>query len=107
LFANNRNRYSLRVLCLSQDGACTESFENFRDKSLKGDLSNDVTLNPPLLSLENTFNGENLKWLCELLKQRVSVSVSYFVTDVARDGEGCTEMDVDAAFGEKAFIKQS
>ncbi len=43
------------VLCLSQDGACTESSENFRDKSLKGDLSNDVTLNPPLLSLENTF----------------------------------------------------
>jgi hypothetical protein len=43
------------VLCLSQDGACTESFENFRDKSLKGGLSNDITLNPPLFSLENTF----------------------------------------------------
>jgi hypothetical protein len=44
------------VLCLSQDGACTESFENLRDNSLKGGLSNDVTLNPPLLSLVNTFN---------------------------------------------------
>jgi hypothetical protein len=44
------------VLCLSQDGACTDSFENFRENSLKGDLSNDITLNPPLFSLVNTFN---------------------------------------------------
>jgi hypothetical protein len=36
------------VLCLSQDGACTESFENFRDNSLKGSLSNDIIVNPPL-----------------------------------------------------------
>ncbi len=50
------------VLCLSQDGACTESSENFRDNSLKGCLSNDVTLNPPLLSLENTFKyNKNLR----------------------------------------------
>ena len=34
------------VLCLSQDGACTDSFENFLDNSLKGGLSNDITLNP-------------------------------------------------------------
>jgi hypothetical protein len=33
--------------------------------------------------------------------------VSYSVTYLARDGEGYTEMDVDAAFGEKAFKKQS
>ena len=50
------------VLCLSQDGACTESFENFRDKSLKGGLSNDVILTPPLLSLENTFNELFENW---------------------------------------------
>jgi hypothetical protein len=43
------------VLCLSQDGACTDSFENFRENSLKGDLSNDITLNPSLFSLVNTF----------------------------------------------------
>jgi hypothetical protein len=43
------------VLCLSQDGACTDSFENFHENSLKGDLSNDITLNPPLFSLVNTF----------------------------------------------------
>ncbi len=56
LFANNRNRFRWVVLCLSQDGACTDSFENIRENSLKGDLSNDITLNPPLFSLVNTFN---------------------------------------------------
>ncbi len=55
------------VLCLSQDGACTESFENFRDNSLKGDLSNDITLNPPLFSLVNTFNGWNLPHISQNL----------------------------------------
>jgi hypothetical protein len=56
LFANNRNRFRGAVLCLSQDGACTDSFENFRENTLKGDISNDITLNPPLFSLVNTFN---------------------------------------------------
>jgi hypothetical protein len=32
-------------------------FENFRENSLKGDLSNDITLNPPLFSLVNTFKA--------------------------------------------------
>jgi hypothetical protein len=45
------------VLCLSHDGACTDSFENFREISLKGDLSNNITPNPPLFSLVNTFNS--------------------------------------------------
>ena len=45
------------VLCLSQDGACTDSFENFRENNLKGDLSNDITLNHPLFSLVNTFKS--------------------------------------------------
>ncbi len=46
------------VLCLSQDGACTDSYENFRDTSLKGGLSNDITLNPPLFSLVYTFKAK-------------------------------------------------
>ncbi len=43
------------VLCLSHYGAGTDSFENFCEISLKGDHSNDITLNPPLLSTVNTF----------------------------------------------------
>ncbi len=35
-------------------------FENFRENSLKGDLSNDITLNPPLFSLVNTFKNADL-----------------------------------------------
>jgi hypothetical protein len=31
-------------------------FENFRENSLKGDLSNYTTPHPPLFSLANTFN---------------------------------------------------
>jgi hypothetical protein len=54
LFANDANRVCGAVLGLSQDGACTDSFENFRENSLKGDLSNNITLNPPLFSLVNT-----------------------------------------------------
>ena len=57
LFANNRNRVRGTVLGLLQDGACTDLFENFSENSLKGDLLNDITLNPPLFSLVNTFKG--------------------------------------------------
>jgi hypothetical protein len=42
------------LLGLSQDGVCTDSFENF-SKSLKRDQSNDTKFNPPLFSLVNTF----------------------------------------------------
>jgi hypothetical protein len=57
------NVFSIKVLCekcfvvlgLSQDGACTNLFENLSENSLKGDLSNDTTFNPPLFSLFNTF----------------------------------------------------
>jgi hypothetical protein len=66
------------VLCLSQDGACTDSVENFREKSLKGDLSNDIILNPPLFSLVNTFN----KLTCSLDRQKhKALYVSTEVTD--------------------------
>jgi hypothetical protein len=54
-FANDTNRVLGAVLGLSQDGACTDSFENFCENNLKGDLSNDITLNPPLFSLVYTF----------------------------------------------------
>jgi hypothetical protein len=54
LFANYTNRVRGAVLCLSQDGACTNLFENFSENNLKGDLSNDTTDNPPLFSLVNT-----------------------------------------------------
>jgi hypothetical protein len=57
LFANNRNRVRGAVLGLSQDGACTDLFENLSVNSLKGDLSNDTTFKPPLFSLVNTFKG--------------------------------------------------
>jgi hypothetical protein len=43
------------VLGLLQDGACTDLFENLSVNSLKGDLSNPTTFNPPLFSLVNTF----------------------------------------------------
>ncbi len=45
------------VLGLSQDEGCSNLFENFHENSLKRDLSNDTTVNPPLFSLVNTFNG--------------------------------------------------
>ncbi len=61
LFANNRNRVRWMVLCLSHDGACTDSFENFREISLKRDLSNDITLSPPLFSLVNTFKKRDVR----------------------------------------------
>ncbi len=56
LIANDTNRVRLAVLGLSQDGACTDSFENFRENSLKGDISNDIFFNPSLFSLVDTFN---------------------------------------------------
>ncbi len=56
LISNDRNRVRWVVLGLSQDGACTDLFENFSENSLKGDLPNDTTLTPPLFSLVNTFN---------------------------------------------------
>jgi hypothetical protein len=50
LFANNRNRVPGAVLGLSQDGACTDLFENLSATSLKGELSNDTKFNPPPLN---------------------------------------------------------
>jgi hypothetical protein len=55
LFANYRNRVRGAVLGLSQDGYCTDLFENLSMNSLKGDLPNATTFKPPLFSLVNTF----------------------------------------------------
>jgi hypothetical protein len=51
LIANDRNRIRWVVLGLSRDGACINLFENHRENSLKGNLSKDTTVIPPLLSL--------------------------------------------------------
>jgi hypothetical protein len=59
LISNDRNRVRGAVLGLSQDGACTNLLDNFRGNSLKRDLSNGITANPPLFSLVNTFNDFN------------------------------------------------
>ena len=42
-------------------GTCTDLFEHFSEKSLKGDLSNDTTLTLPLFSLINAFKKENVR----------------------------------------------
>jgi hypothetical protein len=60
LLSNDRNRVRGAVLSLSQDGASTHLFENFRENSLKRDLSNDTTANTPLFSLANTFKYKKL-----------------------------------------------
>ncbi len=48
------------VLGFSQDGACTDLLENLSVNSLKRDLSNALTFNPPLFSLVNTFKEGKL-----------------------------------------------
>ncbi len=54
----NRNRVRWVILGLSEDGACTDLFENLSVNSLKRDLSNNTTVNPPLCSLVNTLNKD-------------------------------------------------
>jgi hypothetical protein len=59
LIANDRNRVRWLVLVPLQDGACMDLYENRSENSLKGDPSNDTTVNPPLFSLVNTFKTDN------------------------------------------------
>ncbi len=59
LIANDINRVRWAVLGLSQEGICTDSFENLSENRLNGDQSNDTKFNPPLFSLVNTFNYES------------------------------------------------
>jgi hypothetical protein len=79
------------VLDLSQDGACTNLFENFRENSLNRDLSNVTTVAPPLFSLViNTFNDKILvlqdnKEIC--IRPTTSMKyVSPVKGTIARDG---------------------
>jgi hypothetical protein len=54
-----------------------DSFENHSVKSLKQELSIDTTVNPPLFSLENTFNVIiKHQWL--YLKATVVVKITKF-----------------------------
>jgi hypothetical protein len=72
---------SLRSLGLLQDGACTELFENFRENSLKGDLSNDIFVNPPLFSLVNTFKKVESFWCALSKSQKCVVTLFYSPSD--------------------------
>jgi hypothetical protein len=53
LISNNKNSVRWVVLGLSQDGACTDLVDNLSENSLKGDLPNATTFNPPLFLLVN------------------------------------------------------
>jgi hypothetical protein len=58
LIANDRNRVRWLVLGLLQYAACMNLYENNSENSLKGDLSNDTTVKPPLFLSVNTFKCE-------------------------------------------------
>ncbi len=77
------------VLCRSQDGACTGFFENFRDNSFKGGLSKDITLNPPLFSLVNTFKLTNLDEYMELLAAYKEIKKINKCSGCQWSGSGC------------------
>jgi hypothetical protein len=56
------------VLGLLQDGAFTYLFENLSVNSLKEDISNATTFNPPLFSLVNTFKGTGIRvWIVQCI----------------------------------------
>ncbi len=55
LNANYLNRVRWVVLEPLQDGACTDFFEILSENSLKGDLSNATTFNPPHWSIPLNF----------------------------------------------------
>ncbi len=75
MFANNRNRVHRAVVGISQDGACTDLFENLSVNRLKGDLSNDTIFKPPLFSLVDTLNmrTSELKWRNEMLREHIGL----------------------------------
>ncbi len=86
LFANKRNRVRWVVLGLSQEGACTHLFENFSENSLKGDLSNDTTVIPPLFSLVNTFKKCFLAFCYEVLQNVLILPFQSFPTKTKHYG---------------------
>jgi hypothetical protein len=72
LISNDTNSVRGAVLGLSHDGASKKLFEKIRENSLKRDLSNDTTANPPLFSLVNTFKAKKAK------STRVSITHTVF-----------------------------
>jgi hypothetical protein len=73
------------VLGLSQDGACTDLFENFSENSLKGDPSNNSTLNPPLFLLANTFN------IVEIIAYKFKFTVTVTMSQI-QDNHGFRQL---------------
>jgi hypothetical protein len=67
LIANDRNKVRWLVLVLLQDGACMNLYENRSENSLKGDPSNDTTVNPSLFSSVNTFTRRTTNALLSTL----------------------------------------
>ncbi len=76
LISNDRNMVRWVVLGLSEDGACTDLFENLIVNSLKGGLSNATTFNPPLFSLVNTFKK---KQTCLTIEEISNLRTSHCV----------------------------
>ncbi len=80
-FENNRNRVRGAVLCLLQDGACTNLFENFSENSLKSNQM--VPLTTSLFShwsipLMRMWIQHFQKIWIRTLIQRIHFSQNYF-----------------------------
>ncbi len=69
--SNERNRVRRVVLGLSEDGACTDLFENLSVNSLGRPIEFATTFNPSLFSLLNTFNYFTLTRNTVLVTQKV------------------------------------
>ena len=86
LNANDINRFRQVVLDLLQDGACNDFFENISENSIKRDLSNATTFNPPLFSLVDTFKCASPKianphiFVIELQIANLQISPKYCTT---------------------------
>jgi len=63
-----------RVCCTeAKNVVCTDLFENFSVNSLKQDLSNDASFNPPLFSLVNTFSVKKNRLDCLIITPMIVV----------------------------------
>ncbi len=85
--SNDRNRVRWVVLDRLQDGACTDFCENLSENTLKGDLSNATTFNPPLFSLVDTFNAIFAENTSNTSVKLFFLSVLKSPTPVGFDGE--------------------
>ncbi len=62
LFSNNRDRVRWTVLGLWQDEGWTDLFQNFSVNSLKWDLSNNTTVNPPFFHWSIVYTFKVLRY---------------------------------------------